>query len=583
MSNISFTKKKWSSSLYLRLLAPVSIIFFLGILFLYQFIPTLINNNITDNAVKSAEQTAIQYKTIRNYYIENITDSSFNHKSESDIIPSTDPMIHGLSTELNSNVQRIKLYSPFPFNNNENRRMDDFSLEAWEYLQTNPDKSYVKNIEKDGVHKIRIAIADTITTDDCVDCHNAHNLSPKSDWALGDVIGVLEIETDISAQLSNGKEFTAQVILILLSIIILALLISTWVFKKKIIEPLISATDVADKISDGDLLTHENILSDDEVGKLRQSLKMMKTRLSTVISSIRTGAHRVSEAADQVSQGNSNLSQRTQEQASSLEEVAATMEEMTVTVSQNADSAVKAKDLAVKANESAKHSLVVASTTIGAMAAIETSSKKVAEIISVIENIAFQTNLLALNAAVEAARAGEQGRGFAVVASEVRVLAGRSAKAAKEIKQLIGESVSQVEEGSELIDDTACALSEIANSVQNVSELITEIAAASKEQYEGITQVTAAITQMDEMTQSNASLVEQAAAASEAMGSQAEELTSLVAYFNLDESITGTAHHIEDDVNRLDNMADSVSKSSQTKQQLPSTYYTDEDGDWKDF
>ena len=390
------------------------------------------------------------------------------------------------------------------------------------------------------------------------------------------------IESNVNAQLLNGREFANQIIVILLIIFILMLLITVWSFKRKIAEPLSSATDVANKISDGDLVTHEDVLTDDEVGKLHKSLRMMKIRLANVINSIRTGAHRVSEAAGQVSQGNANLSQRTQEQASSLEEVASTMEEMTVTVNQNADNALKAKELVVEANESAKDSLVVVSMTIGAMAKIETSSKKVADIISVIENIAFQTNLLALNAAVEAARAGEQGRGFAVVASEVRELAGRSANAAKEIKELIDDSVSEVEEGSDLIDKTATALSEITDSVQNVAELIAEIAAASKEQSEGITQVTAAITQMDEMTQSNASLVEQAAAASQAMGAQAEELTSLVAYFDLNESITGVIHRIEDDADVLKNAEEPEPQAALTKQQL-SPSHGGEDGDWKDF
>jgi methyl-accepting chemotaxis protein len=392
------------------------------------------------------------------------------------------------------------------------------------------------------------------------------------------------IESKIDTQLLNSRELANQIIAILLVVFIFMFLVTVWSFKRKIAEPLTHATDVANKISEGDLLTNSHALPDDEVGKLRKSLRMMKIRLANVINSIRTGAHRVSEAADQVSQGNSNLSQRTQEQASSLEEVASTMEEMTVTVNQNADNALKAKELVVEASDSAKNSLVVVSTTIGAMAKIETSSKKVADIISVIENIAFQTNLLALNAAVEAARAGEQGRGFAVVASEVRELAGRSAKAAKEIKELIDDSVSEVEQGSDLIDETATALSEITESVQNVSELIAEIAAASKEQSEGITQVTAAITQMDEMTQSNASLVEQAAAASQAMGAQAEELTSMVAYFNLSESITGVVHRIEEDVNTLHD-ADEPAPTPQAAlpKKQSSSSQTNEDGDWKDF
>ncbi len=378
----------------------------------------------------------------------------------------------------------------------------------------------------------------------------------------------------------SARELANLLTLMLLVMAILLLSVIGWAFKKKIVAPLAVANGIANKISDGDLVTHDDVLGSDEVGKLRKSLRMMKIRLSVVINSIRSGAHGVSEAAEQVSQGNVNLSQRTQEQASSLEEIASTMEEMTETVNHNAENAAKARELAVDANESANKSLVVVSTTIGAMAKIEKSSKEIADIIRVIENIAFQTNLLALNAAVEAARAGEQGRGFAVVASEVRELAGRSAKAAKEIKELIEDSVSKVEDGSELIDETAVALSEITGSVQNVADIITEIAAASREQSEGISQVNKALLQMDEMTQSNASLVEEAAAASEAMGAQAEELTSLVSYFKLNESFAAVTHHVEKGVSLTPDIERVSTQAALPGQQQK---MADEDGEWKDF
>ncbi len=353
-------------------------------------------------------------------------------------------------------------------------------------------------------------------------------------------------------------------------------------FRFKIAYPLADASDVARKISDGDLRSGGGSFSDDDVGALRVALNTMITKLATVISGIREGAHGVSDAAEQVSQGNINLSQRTQEQASSLEEVASTMEQMTETVNHNAENATQAKNLASETNEIAKKSLVVVSSTIGAMATIEKSNKKIADIITVIQNIAFQTNLLALNAAVEAARAGEQGRGFAVVASEVRDLAGRSANAAKEIKELIDDSVSKVADGSDLIDETGEALSEIAAAVENVSSMIAEIAAASKEQSLGISQVNKAILQMDEMTQSNASLVEEAAAASEALGAQAEELASLVSYFKLSGSMRA-----------LENTQKGSTESKYREIEKPSAQTAlpghndgssaDEDDEWKDF
>lgn len=399
--------------------------------------------------------------------------------------------------------------------------------------------------------------------------------------ALQQFIPVL-IEKNIlnNAISSSGQTIANYIALIFIAIGIVSLLLTALMFRSKIAYPLADASDVAKKISDGDLRTDNNSFSDDDVGTLHKSLNTMKTKLASVISGIREGAHGVSDAAEQVSQGNINLSQRTQEQASSLEEVASTMEQMTETVNHNAENAAQAKNLASETNEIAKKSLVVVSSTIGAMATIEKSNKKIAEIITVIQNIAFQTNLLALNAAVEAARAGEQGRGFAVVASEVRDLAGRSANAAKEIKELIEDSVSNVADGSDLIDETGEALSEIATAVENVSSMISEIAAASKEQSLGISQVNKAILQMDEMTQSNASLVEEAAAASEALGAQSEELASLVSYFKLSEAmrIETTAQVSSSGGRAIEN--NSAQTALPGRNEKPGV---DEDDEWKDF
>ena len=259
-------------------------------------------------------------------------------------------------------------------------------------------------------------------------------------------------------------------------------------------------------------------------------------KLKEIIGGIKAAADEVTVAAEQVSEGNTSLSQRTQEQASNLEEVASSMEEMTGTVSQNADNAQQANQLATAARQQADKGGDVVNRAVSSMHEINESSKKIADIIGVIDEIAFQTNLLALNAAVEAARAGDQGRGFAVVAGEVRNLAGRSATAAKEIKELIHDSVTKVEEGTHLVTESGEALQEIVNSVKKVSDIVAEIAAASHEQSSGIGQVNRAVMQMDDMTQQNASLVEEAAAASESMGAQAEELQSLVNFFKLGES-----------------------------------------------
>lgn len=272
-----------------------------------------------------------------------------------------------------------------------------------------------------------------------------------------------------------------------------------------------------------------------KTGDLRTMSEAVNTLLSSVsdvVNSVKGASAEVLRGAEEISQGNLNLSQRTEQQSSSLEETASSMEEMTSTVKQNADNAGQANQLATAARDQAEKGGAVVGKAVTAMAKINEASKKISDIIGVIDEIAFQTNLLALNAAVEAARAGEQGRGFAVVATEVRSLAGRSATAAKEIKELIQDSVRKVEDGSALVTQSGQTLDQIVTSVKKVSDIIAEIAAASREQSAGIEQVNQAVMQMDEMTQQNAALVEQATAASQSMAEQARALTDLMQKYN---------------------------------------------------
>ena len=292
---------------------------------------------------------------------------------------------------------------------------------------------------------------------------------------------------------------------------------------------------VVDSAVAGDLTSR--ISMDDKEGffeRLSGAINKLVDVQMDVVRKIKVAATSVKGGADEISQGNTDLSQRTEEQASSLEETAASMEEMTSTVKQNADNAGEANQLAMAARDQAEKGGAVVRQAVEAMGEINTSSKKMSEITGVINDIAFQTNLLALNASVEAARAGDQGRGFAVVASEVRNLAGRSATAAKEIKGLIEDSADKVNEGSRLVNDSGDTLDEIVNGVKKVSDIVGEIAAASSEQATGIEQVNSAVVQMDELTQQNAALVEQAAAASEALGEQADDLSEMMATFSVD-------------------------------------------------
>ncbi|MBM4134841.1 MAG: HAMP domain-containing protein [Nitrospira sp.] len=312
-----------------------------------------------------------------------------------------------------------------------------------------------------------------------------------------------------------------------------------WVIARVISKNLQDIGAIAGKLANGDLTARSQVVSKDEVGQLCEAFNEMVDNLTKTVVAVREAAEGVTSGAEQISQGNQDLSQRTSEQASALEETSASMEEMTSTVKQNADNAKQANQLGVAARDVAEKGGAVTTKAVAAMAEINKSSKKIGDIITVIDEIAFQTNLLALNAAVEAARAGEHGRGFAVVAAEVRNLAQRSATAAKEIKGLIQESMQKVTEGSELVDQSGKTLEEIVSSVKRVTDIVAEISAASQEQASGIDQVNKAIVSMDETTQQNAALVEEAASASQAMKDQAIELVRQVGFFKTSQTEGG--------------------------------------------
>jgi len=325
--------------------------------------------------------------------------------------------------------------------------------------------------------------------------------------------------------------------------VVLGVAVAIWL-ARNITAPLGYAVRVAKRVAGGDLTANVEVRSKDETGQLMAALKDMNVSLLDIVTRVRAGTDTIATASTEINAGNQDLSSRTEQQASSLEETASSMEELTSTVKQNADNARQANQLAAMASQNAVRGGEVVAQVVDTMASIDASSKKIADIIGVIDGIAFQTNILALNAAVEAARAGEQGRGFAVVAGEVRNLAQRSAAAAKEIKDLIGDSVEKVETGSRLVDQAGATMEEVVGSVKRVSDIISEIAAASDEQRAGIEQVNQAITQMDQVTQQNAALVEQAAAAAEAMQDQAAGLAGLVGTFETGAPVTQTASSV---------------------------------------
>ncbi len=306
------------------------------------------------------------------------------------------------------------------------------------------------------------------------------------------------------------------------------------VITRSVVRPLSRAVEVARTVAAGDLTSRIEVQGKDEAAQMMQALKEMNASLSSLVSEVRTGSDEIATAAREIATGNLELSSRTEQQAGALEETASSMEEMTSTVRQNAENAQQANQLAASASDVARRGGQVVARVVETMGDIDQASRKIVEIISVIDGIAFQTNILALNAAVEAARAGEQGRGFAVVAGEVRTLAQRSAAAAKEIKGLIDDSVAKVGVGSQLVADAGTTMDEVVTSVQRVTDIVAEISSASREQEGGITQINQAITEMDSVTQQNAALVEEAAGAAGSLQEQADRLAQMAAVFRVE-------------------------------------------------
>ncbi|MFP9459078.1 methyl-accepting chemotaxis protein [Pectobacterium brasiliense] len=344
---------------------------------------------------------------------------------------------------------------------------------------------------------------------------------------------VKELLSDqLAASQEDIRNATLQMSIAALITLLLGLLIS-WFISRQITTPLGNTLNMAEKIATGDLTMSINTTRKDELGQLMSAMSKMNDNLHNMIDDIRVGVSQISNASSEIVAGNTDLSSRTEQQAAAVEQTAASMEQLTATVKQNADNAHHANKLAISASQTAKQGGEQVNNVVQTMTAIESSSKRIAEITSVINSIAFQTNILALNAAVEAARAGEQGRGFAVVASEVRSLAQRSSQAAKEIEGLISESVTQVSRGATLVGNAGKTMNDIVTSITQVHDIMGEIATASDEQSRGISQVSQAIVEMDSTTQQNAALVEQSSAAADSLEEQARLLKQAVSVFRL--------------------------------------------------
>ncbi|RUP23540.1 MAG: HAMP domain-containing protein [Curvibacter sp.] len=408
-----------------------------------------------------------------------------------------------------------------------------------ELLQDDESKALMADIRqvREAYRNKRVELAKLQSMGEDINSMIDSQLHPMADGYLAKLDG---LRKRMASQLAQGQERNGALAqtsrILLMAAAALAVVLGAfmaWAATRSITRPVQQAVDAATAIAHGDLSIQIPTGAGDETGQLLSALTDMQSRLAALVADVRRNADGVATASAEIAQGNHDLSARTEHQASALEQTAASMEELGSTVRQNADNARAANQLAVNASTVATQGGQVVAEVVDTMKGINESSRKIADIIGVIDGIAFQTNILALNAAVEAARAGEQGRGFAVVASEVRSLAQRSAEAAKEIKSLIGASVERVEQGSHLVDRAGVTMTEVVSAIRRVTDIVGEISAASSEQSSGVAQVGEAVTQMDQATQQNAALVEQSAAAAASLRNQASLLVDAVAVFKL--------------------------------------------------
>jgi methyl-accepting chemotaxis protein len=673
-------------SLEWRLIAPIPIALVAAIAVIWFVVPRVVNANATGEAVREGQQIASQFKIVRGYYTNDVVSKivadghlkvGFEHDS-ANVVPLPATMIQDLSKLLSKQDTSISLYSEFPFPNRKDRKLDDFQKAAWDYLTKNPTATFSRNEVRNGKHIVRVAVADTMVAQACVNCHNTFPGSPKTDWKLGDVRGVLEVASVIDGQLADGAQLS-KLMIIGAGVIGLILLVVALISARSVTVPLRKLTrgmralatgqfdvilpgierkdeigeiagatdafkvkaaekaerDAAEKaeqdrsaaekaqseaakraaehaeqdrriasereaamtrlsnefeaavggivqaavkgdfsqrvalegktglvLNVGTLINTlcENVSQalDDLAGMLsalangdltrriagdyqgrfailKDNTNTTAERVGATIAQIKQAGHEVASAAEEISSSTTELSQRTEEQAASLEQTSSVMTEISVTVKQNAENAKSASHFAGEAQAMADRGGQVVTEAVHAMSRIDESSREIADIITVIDEIARQTNLLALNAAVEAARAGEAGRGFAVVASEVRSLAQRSSQAAKDINELISNSGSRVQEGVQLVNRAGSSLAEILESIKKVTKIVADIATASTEQSSSIDEVNKALVRVDEVTQQNSALVEENAATAKTLAQQASVMNERVGAFRIED------------------------------------------------
>jgi len=509
-----------------KIIVPSITVILISMLIAVIWIPQLVEEQAVDNATTAAESTVKQFKLLRAYYAKNVIKKvlhgsdlkpSIKHAGNPKAVPLPATMIHDLSEQLATEGIHLKLYSGYPFPNRKNRQLDTFGSAAWDYLQKNPDGQYVRQEHLNDEAVVRVAIADKMVAQGCVNCHNSRPDTPKSDWKLGDVRGVLEVVNSIDQQLSQGSIMSYKILAIFA--LFFLVFIPIIIVVRKINQTIATALTLSNKVAAGDLTSTAAQFKEDDTGVLRAFLNM-QDKLAETLRTANKSVDSLTLAADQVSTTADAISHAASSQAASVEQTSASIEQMAASIAQNSENATLTDGIASESAEAAQSGGEAVNNTLTEMTLI-------ADKITIIEDIAYQTNMLALNAAIEAARAGDHGKGFAVVAAEVRKLAERSQVAASEIGQLTSSSVKVAKHAGALLE-------KMVPDIAKTAELVQEISASSDEQSTGVGQISQSMQHLDSVTQQNAATSEELAATAQEMRSNAQGLQQVIGFFTLD-------------------------------------------------